>query len=542
MTSIRNVRLSGLLVLLVLALPVAAQVGSLDLAFDGDGVRVDSFDVKDQVWDVLALPDGSVLTFGSSEGDGPTTRDARLTRYVPDGTLAWSWTDSFDGCFGGPGTPGAYFDGVLEPDGRILTASYNQYGCSGPARDFVLRRVDPVNGSVLAEAERPVFHGFSDEPWGGLVRLPDGKVVVAGYASSDATSASTTRDLAFVRYNADFTIDATFGTDGEVLIDIAGDYDFVYDIALQTDGKIVGTGFTYDEGQSDWLLFRLNPDGSLDDTFGTGGLVIQDFFGFNDNTRNLVLQPDGKIVVAGSHRLADDTTVLFTVARYDPDGSLDASFGTGGQVTVDFNGLLAAARDVVLQPDGKLLVAGFTETGEGGTDTYDMAVARFHPDGSLDDTFGTDGWTIADASGVFDSVQGAALTPDGNLVVVGYTVRDDGGGTTLNDAVLARFIGGASTVANEPEGDATAAAMLQAPYPNPFRGRATLRYDVPEASRVRLVVCDMLGREVAVLVDAERRAGRYNATFEADGLASGLYVVRMTAGEGTEHRRVTLLR
>ena len=534
-------RFTYLFLLVGLIAPTAAQVGALDPTFDGDGVRVDSFDVWDQVWNILVLDDGAILTFGSSEDANPSTRDARLTRYTPDGTLAWSWTDPFDGCFGGPGTPGSFFGGVIEPDGRLLTASYNQYGCSGSERDFVLRRVDPATGAILDEAERPTFHGFSDEPWGGVVRLPDGKAIVAGYACSDATAQSHTRDLALVRYNVDFTIDDTFGTGGEVLIDIAGDYDFVYDIALQPDGKVVGTGFTYDGSQYDLLVFRLLPDGTLDDTFGDGGLVIEDFFGFNDSGRDLVFQPDGKIVVAGNYAVAIGAPA-FLVARYNPDGSRDTGFGADGLAVVDFTGLPASASGILLQPDGKLIATGQTQTGAGGTETYDFATARLLPGGALDPTWDGDGRSVADAgSGIFDSAWASALAPDGDLVMVGYTVEEVGGDPAY-DAALARFIGDTPVVANEPEADQPVAPILHVPAPNPFAAHTTLRYDVAEAGPVRIAVYDLLGREVAVLVDEERAAGRYDAVFDGHGLASGIYVVRLSADGFTQTERVTLLR
>jgi uncharacterized delta-60 repeat protein/uncharacterized repeat protein (TIGR01451 family) len=166
-------------------------------------------------------------------------------------------------------------------------------------------------------------------------------------------------------------LDPTFGTGGKVTTDFAGSNAGANGVALQADGKIVAAGFADSGSGSDFALARYNPDGSLDASFGTGGKVTTDFAGGSDSAFGVALQADGKIVAAG---FADSgSRGDFALARYNPDGSLDASFGTGGKVTTDFAGSGDEAFGVALQADGKIVAAGFAGSGSRG----DFALARY---------------------------------------------------------------------------------------------------------------------------------------------------------------------
>src|SRR5947209_18146229 len=168
-------------------------------------------------------------------------------------------------------------------------------------------------------------------------------------------------------------LDATFGTGGRVLTDFGGGAG-ARALALQADGRIVVAGRSRVAVGDDFALARYNPNGSLDPSFGSGGRVLTDF-GVDDEASALALQSDGKIVVAG---FSDVVGFGFALARYNPDGSLDPSFGSGGRV---LTGGVALARGLVLQADGRIVVAGVSAGFAGDSD---FALARFNPDGSLD--------------------------------------------------------------------------------------------------------------------------------------------------------------
>jgi len=220
------------------------------------------------------------------------------------------------------------------------------------------------------------------------------------------------RDFALARYQPDGTLDTTFSTDGKVTTDIAGGDDVALAVALQPDGKIVAAGSASTGATEDFALARYNPDGTLDTTFSTDGKVTTDFAGGNDVARDVALQPDGKIVAAGAS--GSD----FALARYNPDGTLDTTFSTDGKVTTDFAGGHDEANAMALQPNGKIVAAGFADTRE----TFDFALARYKRRGTLDPSFSKDGKVTTDIAGSDDFASGVAFAPDGKIVAAGNTI------------------------------------------------------------------------------------------------------------------------
>jgi uncharacterized delta-60 repeat protein len=202
-------------------------------------------------------------------------------------------------------------------------------------------------------------------------------------------------------------LDPTFGTAGLVTTDFESRDDFGVGAALQPDGKIVvaGNSAVFGPFNVDFALARYNPDGSLDSTFGSGGTVRNDFGTSIDAATDVVVLADGKVVAAGV------SGGNFAVARYNPDGSLDATFGSGAPATADF-GAFDQANALILQADGKLVCVGFSAD--------QFALARFTGDGSLDTTFGTGGKVTTDF-GSFDQGFDAAGTADGKIVATGRT-------------------------------------------------------------------------------------------------------------------------
>ncbi len=192
-------------------------------------------------------------------------------------------------------------------------------------------------------------------------------------------------------------------------------------MALQADGKIVMVGGTF----TDFVMARFNADGSLDTSFGIGGKVTTDMGSGLRPEEGLAvaIQGDGKIVVAGYVGIngpgPNKVTTVFAIARYNSDGSLDTSFGTGGRVSGGVNG---RARAVVIQPDGKIVLAGDFELElSNGTFVSDFTVARFNTNGSLDLAFGGtgSGQTATDIGQAFNTASNVVLQPDGAIVLSG---------------------------------------------------------------------------------------------------------------------------
>lgn len=279
-----------------------------------------------------------------------------------------------------------------------------------------------TGGEVLTDFGHNEF-GFAVEPEAvssAAGKGPVTELVVAGQLE-DGTAAGD--DFVLARYRLDGTLDSGFGAGGRVRTDFAGRREVATGLAIARDGKIVAAGTSVDgAGNEDIALARYRRNGRLDAGFGSGGKVLTDIGDASDDRGQAVaIQANGRIVVAGESNAAGPVGGI-AVVRYLPDGSLDASFGTGGKVITDFGG----ARAVVIQPDGRILVGG----GDGG-----FALARYLPDGRLDPSFGTGGKVMTDFGDSTDLVTSLALQADGSIVAAG---ESNVGGT--NDFALARYL------------------------------------------------------------------------------------------------------
>jgi uncharacterized delta-60 repeat protein len=232
---------------------------------------------------------------------------------------------------------------------------------------------------------------------------PDGKIILTG--------SNMDTDFIVARYNPDGKLDTSFGNGGIVNTDVAG-LAVPRDIALQSDGKIIVVG-----GSDDFVLVRYKPNGSLDTSFGSGGMAYTDFGG-SDIGNAVVIQTNGKIVVAGNTQNSFND---FAIARYKTDGSLDTTFGSGGKVITPFGYRPLGeesddmAYGAVLQSDGKIIVVGWTNL----HNDEECALVRYNTNGSLDSTFGSNGISL---KLIHDGVeaQSVILQNDGKIVIAGH--------------------------------------------------------------------------------------------------------------------------
>lgn len=253
--------------------------------------------------------------------------------------------------------------------------------------------------------------GGNESAW-GLAVQPDGKAVVAGTRFDPGLS----DDFVLARYTVSGALDPTFDGDGKVTTDFGARADGADDVALQADGKIVaaGSGIAAAVRPVDFALARYNRDGTLDPTFGDGGKVLTTFAPNSiDGANALVIQPDGKIVAAGRTRSGPKNQ--FAVARYLPNGSLDPSFDDDGLVVTPISSGDDIVFDLAVQPDGKLIAAGWSSPGG-----FDIALARYNPDGRLDGTFDGDGVVVASSFRPASTYASKVLVqPDGKILTGG---------------------------------------------------------------------------------------------------------------------------
>ncbi len=267
------------------------------------------------------------------------------------------------------------------------------------------------------------FAGTEDTGYAAALE-PDGKIVVAGISRHPFVSTGAS----VARYNSDGSLDTTFGNNGAVILNAFTQF---FAVAVQPDSKIVAGGQVFHSGSPtgvDFLLVRFNTDGSLDSSFGIGGSVETDFFNGFDDIEGLAIQADGKIVGVGRGSIFD----RFVLARYNPNGSLDLTFGNGGKQIASFGFSNAFASDVAIRPDGKILAVG-QATNE-MTGNNDFALAQFDSFGNPDPSFDMDGLVTTAFSGGTAQARSVALQSDGKAVVAGSLFGSDG-----IDFALARY-------------------------------------------------------------------------------------------------------
>lgn len=382
--------------------------GILDSSFGQDGVVVtdfnDEFPGGDESYlqSVLVQSDGKIVA-GGAFFDGSTTTSFALARYNPDGSL--------DSSFG--------FNGLVITD-------FND---------------ESETTSEIAS----------------IALQSDGKIVAGGIFNDGSNNV-----FALARYNSDGSLDTAFGMNGLVITDFndefpGGSLSDIRSIAIQKDGKIVAGGGFNDGSNNVLALARYNADGSLDKAFGMNGLMItaiSDIFanGTNAMIDAIALQKDGKIVATGlfvfTGSTNDDT---LGVARYLTNGQLDQSFGTQGLVSTEFKTIFgdgeissSGMQSVAIQVDSKITV-GATYKFE--PDERAFALARYHTDGTLDNTFGRFGRVVtnfnlivAESDGNGDAeIDSILLQSNGKIV---------GGGKydpLLDEWALARYLSGVAT-------------------------------------------------------------------------------------------------
>ncbi|MGW6407860.1 calcium-binding protein [Streptomyces vinaceus] len=415
---------------LVLALPGSALAapGDPDPSFGPDGRVVTQFPGYAEGHDIARQADGKLVVVGLSEAG------FALARYDADGGL--------DSGFAGDGTVTSDFGGgahtanavAIQPsDGKIVVAGTTEVPEEGGGCCFFSVARYNTDGSLDS--------GFGD---GGLVRVdefggsadgadvavqPDGKIIAAGKGGGGG--------FALVRLDSAGNLDPSLGGDGAVVAgftpaspqDAGG---IARRMALQPDGKIVSVGYVgntnFDIGVARYL-----PNGSLDPTFSGDGMVTANFGG-TEFGNAVAVQPDGKIVAAGSG------AVGVALLRYNADGSPDSGFGSGGRTSVHFPGDGGGANALALQPNGKIVIAGQADD-PNSQEANDFGVARFNANGTVDTGFGGDGFVVTGFQD-WDEARGVLVQPDGKIVAAGF-----GAGFAF---ALARYQGGDGTTPPPP--------------------------------------------------------------------------------------------
>jgi uncharacterized delta-60 repeat protein len=448
--------------------PLLPAVGALDTSFGDAGKRLVSFpgNFNDSGNDVAVHDDGRVIASGSVFNG--TSSLHTLIRYNADGTLDPSF-----------GTGGIFQTSLSGGGGAIAIQPDGKYVVTGSAAGgmTVLRHMpdgslDPsFSGDGIATKQV----GTSTSNARSLVIQPDGKILAGGISTFG--SGSIQYDFAVVRFNADGTIDSTFGTDGAVTVTIGSGGYGIEDIELMDDGRIVAAGSPTGAGVGwpvDSAIVRFLPNGGLDPTFGTGGRRQFLTGGYTDLEAAALLD-DGRIIIAGV------SNGDFMVARLNVAGSNDPAFGAGGVVTTHL-GDLDVAEDVAIDDQGRIVAVGSRFSSP-----FVFAVARYTPNGSLDAAFGSGGWTTS-RIGIGNGSEGAravAIDSSGRIVTVGSAYN-----ANSFDMAIAVFLGepvtidlvddsdtGASSIDNVTTDETPTLRFSGAPYVRYFRNGVQISGD-----------------------------------------------------------------
>jgi uncharacterized delta-60 repeat protein len=422
-------------------------VGSLDSSFDGNGrllidITRTSDDLTSGSQPAAVQADGKIVVAGSFL-NYPTGSDFAVIRYQDDGTL--------DSAFGANGRVAIDFAGLstdvaldygsgdygssvaVQGDGKIVVAGRSQIEDFNSGADYFVFAVARLNGdgsldvSFGSGGKQIIEFGTSYDNAVAVVVQSDGKIVLAGQSFQDGTG----NDFALARLNSNGSLDSFFDFDGKKTIDFGSSNDQGTSLAVQANGQIVVAGLSYQgPGGEDFAVARLNITGGLDTSFDGDGKKTIDFGSSLDSGNGVAVQADGKIVVAGTSQGATSSDIA--VARLNNNGSLDTSFDGDGRQTIDFGSSFDFGSGVVVQANGKIVVAGTS----GGATSYDFAVAGLNGDGSLDTSFAGDGKQTIDFGPTASSDFGNGVVVQGDkIVVVGYSYQV----TTGADFALARL-------------------------------------------------------------------------------------------------------
>ena len=321
----------------------------------------------------------------------------------------------------------------MQADGKIVVAGEAGYG--EPTGSFFLRRYNTdgtvdINfgdsGNVISD------FGFSEQGVYALAITSDNKIVAAGFCNDLGLN------ICIARYLPDGSLDNTFGKNGVVNSDLGG-WEWARGMVLQPDGKIVITGRVTPSPIGNFMVARYTENGNLDSSFGTNGRTITDL-GADDQSGCIALQPDGKIIIGGDQNpLGGGFNTVFAMARYTTNGVLDESFGNNGIVLQDFTDYTDIINSIALQSDGKIIAAGQVNGNYDYIHEY-MAAARFNTDGSLDESFGSNGLVEAKYKPNYPTNGASVLVQPDDKIILGGNDAYDGGDSSIQDFFIERFL------------------------------------------------------------------------------------------------------
>lgn len=499
------------LFLFALLFPVVAllgqRAGDIDATFGVNGCFVASFPSGyNRAMAVAIQADGKIVSAGYTDNIGSQFAFARcLTNGSPDPEFGTDGKVSLN--------ISEYLNKItallIQPDGKIIGVGYAS-SISSSVYDIVLIRLladgspDPDFGTngMISYGEDAI----SEKAYAAALQS-DGKIVVAATHGTNESFA-----MNVVRFNTDGTPDSFFGINGTSNHSFGGLFEKACDVAIQPDGKIIIAGYSDTYQTNSIVLGRLLPDGTIDNTFGYGGFIVNNPCSSNDMATSVALQDDGKILVGGTS--GEGTNNTFMLLRFNTDATPDGGFGNSGTVTSSYTG---SSNAIAIQADDKIVL--------GGTTGYIYALERYNNDGTPDTTFGINGRTEGPGD-PYSGIESIALQEDEKIVAAG-----NGGGDWEDSFMVTRYMGSPFTSAHKTE---AGSKLLM--YPNPATGNVTIR--IPDAGQYtcRLTMYNATGELILSTQFSEEKL-----TLNCNYLPSGLYIIKINS-EGHEFKDKLMVR
>lgn len=410
----------------------SAAAGDLDTTFGLNGKVTTLIGSESSAISMALQSDGKIVVAGDSYTGNDF--DFAVARYNTNGTLDTSFSSDGKATtdFGGDDYGSSV---AIQSDGKIVVSGYID---GGGAVDFAISRYNS-DGSLDTSfsSDGKVLIDFGRYDFGNALAIQaDGKIVVAGQSVALGGSSP---NIQLVRLNTNGSLDSTFDSDGKVTTDMGSAQENALSLVLQSDGKLVVGGLSGSFGSTEMTLLRYNIDGSLDTTFSSDGIATINFAPNNESANSVAIQSDGKIIAAGYADIGGQ--VVFALIRLNSNGTLDTTFDSDGKVSTSIGSFYDEATSVSIQSDGKIITAGYSLNGG----VYNFATARYNINGSLDASFDSDGKITTTFSSIDDAAKSVVIQSDGKIITAGYS--DSGSEYVF---ALARYIGSESALPDAP--------------------------------------------------------------------------------------------
>jgi len=418
----------------------------------------------------------------------------------------------------------------LQPDGKILVAGAEAPGNGSSQVTPALYRFES-NGSLDTSFadSGKAVLRFDGNPTGEFYGI---NVLSDGKILVTGSLTSSPRGFGVMRFLPNGTLDSTFGVNGKTAIEVSGIlYNGVGSLFL-SDTAIVMASVAYISNTSQFVMVMMDSSGNPYTSFGDNGIVITGIPAKSnmDGSLKLHSSDNGKIILAST--TPDVFPAKFSVFRFHGDGSLDSTFGSNGRTDFWFGHGDDEFYDMLINRDGKILLVGKALVGN-----HQCAMMRLNQDGTSDTTFAPDGKFFVNLNNNMGShyFTNCVELPDGSVITAGMDYASNNG-----DFMIAKFIN--LVTGNSDNIDQPGQFTLYQNYPNPFNPSTRIDFSIPHPDFVSLKVYDLLGNEISTLAGEYKTAGTYSINFDGNGLASGIYYYRLQAGNYTISKKMILMK